>query len=119
MYHLHIRYITKGTGASTGLALDYITRAGRYHKRGDSVREVFSLNMPRWAKGRQGALYWRTADSTASRANARSAYMIEVALPKALSKAEQRSLVMAFAGELSRPSTDGMAMSRRRRRRSS
>lgn len=109
MYHLHVRYVTKGTGASTERTFDYIARTGRYRKRGDTVREVCSLNMPRWAAGQNAYLYWRTADSTASRSNARSAYMIEVALPAHLCASEQRQLVTRFVEQMCRLSIDGLA----------
>ena len=108
MYHFHVRYISKGSGASTERVLQYITRTGRFKKRGDHVREVISLHMPKWAERVGARLYWKSADSTASRANARSAYMIEFALPKHLSPAQQRNLVLEYAASLSDLSAENL-----------
>jgi hypothetical protein len=108
MYHFHVRYMSKATNGSTERVMQYITRTGRFKKRGDQVREVISLHMPKWAVGVGAKLYWQSADSTASRANARSAYMIEFALPKLLSPAQQRSLVLEYAASLSDLSAENL-----------
>ena len=108
MYHFHVRYISKGSGVSTERAMQYITRTGRFKKRGDHVREVISLHMPKWAVGVGAKLYWQSADSTASRANARSAYMIEFALPKLLPPVQQRSLVLEYTASLSDLSAENL-----------
>ena len=107
MFHFHVRYIAKGTGVSAEGVMQYITRTGRHEKRGDKVREVMSLNMPGWASSRLDASeYWRAADSSANRVNARTAYAVEFALPKSLSMVDQRRLVVNYATALSRLSTD-------------
>ena len=67
MYHFHVRYISKATDGSTERVLQYITRTGRFKKRGDQVREVISLHMPKWAERVGARLYWKSADYGESR----------------------------------------------------
>lgn len=110
MFHFHVRYISKITGASAEGVMQYITRTGRHAKRGDKVREVMSLNMPKWSCSLDANEYWRAADSTENRVNARSAYAVEFALPKSLSLAGQRKLVVDYATAISRLSADRMGL---------
>ncbi len=107
MFHLNVRYISKGTGQSAARAMQYITRTGPYQRRGDSVRIVVSLNMPYWGQDDVQA-YWQQADSGANRVNARTAYMIEFALPKALAQEQQSRLAVDYATELARMSADSV-----------
>lgn len=106
MYHLHARYIAKSSGGSLEQSVQYIARLGRFKNRGDAVRDVVNLHMPAWAAG-DAMAYWHMADSAASRANARGGCRIEFALPRALPKGAQQTLVMGFAQELSRLTADG------------
>lgn len=100
MFHLHIRYLSKDGGGSAEGARLYLAREGRYAKRGDIVRWVHSLNMPTWAATASAEAYWQAAISTANRENARTAVLIEFAIPKLLPKAAQNDLALAFAGEM-------------------
>lgn len=109
MFHMHIRYIAKSTGASTQESLHYIARTGKYAKRGDKVRLLMGLHMPGWASTHHGAAYWRAADSTKNRANARLAYLVEFALPRALSTEHQSDLAIRFASEVAVLSTGDSA----------
>lgn len=109
MFHMHIRYIAKSTGASTQLTLHYIARTGKYAKRGDKVRLLMGLHMPDWASTHHGAAYWQAADSSKNRANARLGYLVEYALPRALSTQHQSDLAISFASEVAVLSTGGSA----------
>lgn len=109
MFHMHIRYIAKSTGASTQESLHYIARTGKYAKRGDKVRLLMSLHMPGWASTHHGAAYWQAADSIKNRANARLAYLVEFALPRALSTGHQSDLAIRFASEVAVLSTGDSA----------
>lgn len=109
MFHMHIRYIAKSTGASTQLTLHYIARTGKYAKRGDKVRLLMGLHMPDWASTHHGAAYWQAADSSKNRANARLGYLVEYALPRALSTQHQSDLAIRFASEVAVLSTEGSA----------
>lgn len=101
MYHLHVRQIRKTSGGSTLQAAQYISRTARYKNRGDVVRALWSVHMPCWVNTDHGASYWQEADMGSSRANARSAYTVVVALPKALTDAAQHALVAVFVQQLS------------------
>ena len=108
MFHLHIRYIAKSTGASAQQSISYIARTGRYEKRGDKVRSLVSLNMPVWASTRDGAAYWKAADSIRNRANARLGYLVEYALPRDLSLQAQSKLAGEFASAVAVLSAEGI-----------
>lgn len=97
MFHLHIRYRSRDGGGSCESARQYIVREGCFAKRGDEVLWVHSMHMPEWAGGSSAGDYWRAAEGPFSRANARSALLIEFALPRELSLDAQKSLAMAFA----------------------
>ena len=110
MYHLHVKQIRKASGGSTLKTAQYISRTGKSKTRGDVVREVMNFNMPSWVENTDSQCYpqscsqnyWSEADTGSSRVNALSAYTIEMALPKVLPHPEQRTLVLAFAQNLSR-----------------
>ena len=119
MYHLHVKKIRKASGGSTLKTAQYISRTGHFKNRGDVVREVMSFNMPSWVENTDSQCYpqscsqnyWSEADTGSSRVNARSAYTIEVALPMALPHPEQRTLVVAFAQNLSRLCAENLTSS--------
>ena len=119
MYHLHVEKIRKASGGSTLKTAQYISRTGHFKNRGDVVREVMSFNMPSWVENTDSQCYpqscsqnyWSEADTGSSRVNARSAYTIEMALPKALPPPEQRTLVVAFAQNLSRLCAENLTSS--------
>jgi hypothetical protein len=88
--------------------MSYIARIGRYEKRGDKVRLLASLNMPPWASTQDGAAYWKAADSTRNRANARLGYLVEYALPRELSIQAQSKLAGEFASAIAVLSAEGI-----------
>ena len=102
IYHLHARNGSRRTGQSARAAAAYIQRTAEYSR--DAEAELVyteSGHMPRWAEGEPGT-YWEAADLH-ERANGRLFKRVEVALPLALSEAEQRALAVGFAHHL----TDG------------
>lgn len=101
MFHLNVRYRSRDGGGSCEAARQYIAREGRYAKRGDTVRWVRSLNMPEWADGASAPKYWRAAEGRHSRVNARTAILVEFAVPKQLAAEDQDSLVLAMLEALS------------------
>jgi len=101
MFHLNVRYRSRDGGGSCEAARQYIAREGRYAGRGDSVRWVRSLNMPEWVDGASAPKYWRAAEGRHSRVNARTAILVEFAVPKQLTAEEQDSLVLTMLEELS------------------
>jgi len=106
MFHLHISFLSKSRYGSAAKSLAYIARLGPFKKNKDRVRETISV-MPSWAEGKQAVKYWALADSK-SRANARMAYIVVAALPKALMPWQQSQLALEFADELSRLSAEGL-----------
>lgn len=101
MFHLHLQYRSRDGGGSCDSARQYIAREGRFSKRGDTVRWVRSLHMPDWAGTGSAAAYWSAAEGKHSRANARTALLVEFALPKNLSRAQQDALALQMAEQLS------------------
>lgn len=101
MFHLNVRYRSRDGGGSCEAARQYIAREERYAKRGDSVRWVRSLNMPEWADGASAPKYWRAAEGRHSRVNARTAILVECAVPKQLSAEDQDELVLSMMDALS------------------
>ena len=102
MYHMNIRWVRR-TQVDTAIRRhEYITRTGRYAKRPDKVRHIFSGCMPEWSGDVNAAAYWKAADSFANRVNARPLYTIECALPKALTVDAQNRLAIDFMNEVSR-----------------
>jgi hypothetical protein len=101
MFHLNVHYRSRDGGRACDAARQYVAREGRYKKRGDTVRWVRSLHMPKWVKGASAATYWRAAEGRHSRANARTALLVEFAIPKQLSKEDQDALVIDMLESLS------------------
>lgn len=81
--------------------MEYIAREGRYKGRGDKVRWVQSLHMPVWAGGATARAYWHAAEGRNSRVNARTAMLIEFAIPKELPAGDQDALVLEMMERLS------------------
>ena len=102
MYHAHIRWLRRTRLDTTSRHHEYITRTGRYAKRPDKVRQVFSRLMPEWCQEPGAAAYWKAADGLENRVNARILYKIECALPKALTPDMQNQLAVDFMNEVSR-----------------
>lgn len=102
MYHLHVRSVRKSAGESSAESAAYMTRTGKHKTRGDVIRNTFQLNMPSWVKVSDTLMYWQLADSTISRVNGRSAYLVDFALPRQLSRRAQSKLALGFAREISR-----------------
>ena len=100
MFHLHVRYRSRDGGGSCESARQYIVREGSFTKRGDAVRWVQSLHMPPWAGGESASIYWRAAEGPHSRVNARTALLIEFAVPRQLSVDDQNALVKVMAESL-------------------
>jgi hypothetical protein len=101
VFHLHVRYRSRDGGCSCESAREYISREGAYATRPDKVRWATSVHMPRWASEGTAANYWQAAEGRNSRANARTAILVEFALPKALPVDEQNTLAMTMAEKLS------------------
>lgn len=101
MYHLHVRTVRKSAGESSAESAAYMTRTGKHKSRGDIVRNIHQLNMPSWVPVGDTLTYWQKADSLVSRVNARSAYLIDFALPRQLPRKVQSQLAVQFAHEIS------------------
>lgn len=101
VFHLHVKYRSRDGGGSCEAAMEYIAREGRYKGRGDKVRWVQSLHMPAWAGGATARVYWHAAEGPHSRANARTAMLVEFAIPKQLPAEDQDALVLAMMEQLS------------------
>lgn len=104
MFHLHVRRVSRGAARGALDHFDYTRRKGRYANRGDVVRLVHSVNLPRWAAD-DPALYWHALDQEHIRINARLLFSVEAAIPRALSVADQNELVLRFVRYVSRMST--------------
>lgn len=113
MFHMHVSYRSRDGGRSCESARQYIAREGRFRKRGDTVRMVVSINMPDWAGDISANVYWAAAEGAHSRANARTALMVEFALPSGLSRGAQNTLAMRMAEAVSRLGMDGTPLSHR------
>lgn len=101
MFHLHVGYRSRDGGGSCESARQYIAREGPFAKRGDRVRWVRSIHMPGWADGDSAPAYWRAAEGPHSRVNARTAVLIEFAVPRQLPLEDQNALVMSMSEALS------------------
>lgn len=101
VFHLNVKYRSRDGGGSCEAAMEYIAREGRYKGRGDKVRWVQSLHMPAWAGGATARVYWHAAEGPHSRANARTAMLVEFAIPKELPPEDQDALVLEMMEQLS------------------
>lgn len=101
MFHVHISYRSRDGGTSCEAARQYIAREGKYRKRGDVVRMVASIHMPDWAGDLSANAYWAAAEGNHSRANGRTALLLEFALPRDLPKFAQNALALAMAEAVS------------------
>jgi hypothetical protein len=101
MFHVHIGYRSRDGGTSCEAARQYIVREGKYRKRGDVVRMVASIHMPDWAGDRSANAYWAAAEGNHSRANGRTALLLEFALPRDLPKFAQNALALEMAEAVS------------------
>jgi ATP-dependent exoDNAse (exonuclease V) alpha subunit len=109
IYHCSVKTISRGQGRSAvgaaayrsgekieneydGLVHDYT------HKKGIDHTEIIAPdNAPEWAKDR--AKLWNEVEKAETRKNSRTAREVEVALPKELTKEQQKSLVEGYARE--------------------
>lgn len=108
MFHVHVQYRSRDGGSSCESARQYIAREGKYKLRGDKVRWVRSVHMPSWAGAGSAPTYWRAAEGDDSRENARTAILIEGAIPKTLNPEQQEELVLELIELIaSRCSKDG------------
>ena len=101
IYHFSARTGNRSKGHSARAAAAYIQREEEYERgRGLEGELVYaeSGHMPRWAED-DPSIYWRAADEH-ERANGRLFKGVEVALPTALTPAEQRELAVGFARHL-------------------
>ena len=105
MFHLHVRRVSRGANKSAIDRLAYISRTGRYEKRGDKVRLITSLNMPNWVVSDSALEYWEEADSGSMRVNGRLMFSVECALPRKLSAQDQDRIAFDFTRLVSRMST--------------
>lgn len=101
MFHLNVKYRSRDGGGSCEAAMEYIARKGRYKGRGDKVRWVQCLHMPAWAGDTTARAYWHSAEGPHSRVNARTAMLVEFAIPKQLPIEDQNALVLAMMEQLS------------------
>ena len=104
IYHLNVRTGTRSKGQSARAAAAYIQREAEYSRDRETADELLyteSGHMPAWADA-DPTTYWDAADLH-ERTNGRLFKRVEVALPTALSAAEQRELAVGFARHL----TDG------------
>jgi hypothetical protein len=113
VFHMHIRYRSRDGGGSCDAAREYLAREGSYAKCGDKVRWVQSLHMPVWAGEGSAAIYWQAAEGRRSRVNARTALLIEFALPKNLTVTDQNALALRMAEQLARMGTESTTPSGR------
>ena len=99
IFHLHARTGSRSKGQSARAAAAYIQRAGEYRRdQGNELLYTESGHMPAWAAA-DPTSYWDAADLY-ERANGRLFKRVEVALPLALSAAEQQALAVGFAHHL-------------------
>ena len=98
IFHLHARNGSRAKAQSARAAAAYIQRTAEYRRDQDELVYTESGHMPSWAAGEPTA-YWAAADRH-ERANGRLFKGVEVALPLALSAAEQRALAVGFAHHL-------------------
>ncbi len=101
MYHLHVKFINKKSSRTTAGVLEYIARLGPYRNRGDTVRELIVTGMPDWVTRPDGLDFWQCADSTKNRVNALLAFTIQFAIPRVVTLAHQRELVMLMINAVS------------------
>ena len=102
IFHLHAGNGSRGGGQSARAAAAYIQREAEYRRdQGEELVYTESGHMPPWAAA-DPTTYWDAADLY-ERANGQLFKRVEVALPLALTEAEQRELAVGFAHHL----TDG------------
>ena len=102
IFHLHARTGSRSKGHCARAAAAYIQRTAEYRRdQADELVYTESGHMPAWAAA-DPTTYWDAADLY-ERANGRLFKRVEVALPLALTEAEQRELAVGFAHHL----TDG------------
>ena len=102
IFHLNARTGSRSKGHSARAAAAYIQRTAEYGRdQSDELVYAESGHMPAWAAA-EPTSYWDAADLY-ERANGRLFKRVEVALPLALTEAEQRELAVGFAHHL----TDG------------
>ena len=104
IFHLRAGNGSRGGGQSARAAAAYIQRDAEYSRDREAVNELVyteSGHMPAWAAAKP-TTYWDAADLY-ERANGHLFKRVEVALPLALTEAEQRELAVGFAHHL----TDG------------
>ena len=103
IYHMKVRTASRSRGQSARAAAAYIERTEEYGRDPESAAELVyteSGHMPGWADADAGAVaYWDAADLY-ERSNGRLYKSVEIALPLALSAAEQRELAVQFAHSL-------------------
>ena len=104
MYHLHIHRLSQGQKSGAMKVFDYICRTGKFDRRGDRVRLVRGVHLPKWT-GNVIGTYWLALDSFHKRANARLLYTIVVAIPRALTVQQQDELVHKLALFVARTSS--------------
>ena len=101
IYHLNVRTGSRSKGQSARAAAAYIQREAEYSRDRETTDELLyteSGHMPAWAEA-DPTTYWDAADLH-ERANGRLFQRVEVALPTALTTAEQRELAVGFARHL-------------------
>ena len=101
IYHLNVRTASRSKGHSARAAAAYIQREAEYGRDRETAEELLytaSGHMPAWAEA-EPTSYWDAADLH-ERANGRLFKRVEVALPTALTAAEQRELAVGFARHL-------------------
>ena len=102
IFHLRAGNGSRGGGQSARAAAAYIQREAEYRRdQGEELVYTESGHMPAWAAAAP-TTYWDAADLY-ERANGQLFKRVEVALPLALTEAEQRELAVGFAHHL----TDG------------
>ena len=99
IYHLNARTGSRSKGQSARAAAAYIQREAEYGRdQADELVYAASGHMPAWAEA-DPTDYWDAADLY-ERANGRLFKRLEVALPTALTAAEQQELAVGFAHHL-------------------
>ena len=96
IYHLTAKTVSRGT-SSAKARHDYIEREGKYQADKEEVSYSQSGNMPEWAE--DAKKYWDSAD-VYERGNGRLFKQLEFALPKELTKDEQKELVQGYVDKL-------------------
>lgn len=101
IFHLHVSYVSRSRGSSATYSAEYINRIGSSARRPDKVLASGSMHMPPWVEDELGMGYWKQADGTGTRANARLAYRVEFALPRGFELEALIRLVQRYGAALS------------------